>query len=334
MTSTPDRIRVLLQNHTAENKAFHASEAMWREAIARRPALAGRIEARIGDTADDFAREIAASHVLFAASAEVKARFPCAAPNLRLIFCTSAGLDRLAPYDWLPKGVALLNNSGVHAHKAGDWCLMAILMLVNNMARFATAQREKRWDKTFSGVAAGRTLVVVGLGDIGGTAAARARLFGLKVVGVRARPAPHPACDEVVGADKLDAVLPRADVLLLAAPLTPETKGMLSRARLALMKPSAGLVNIGRGGLVDQEAMCDALDAGKLAGAVLDVFTPEPLPADSRVWTTRNLVVSPHVAADNPATYTPLSIELLLDNLAAWIDGKKLPNQIDPARWY
>jgi phosphoglycerate dehydrogenase-like enzyme len=307
---------------------------MWRAAIARRPALAPRIEARIGDTADDFAREIQAADVLFAASAEVKANFPRAAPNLKLIFCTSAGLDRLAPYDWLPKGVALLNNSGVHAHKAGDWCLMAILMLVNNMPRFATAQREKRWDKAYSGVAAGRTVVVIGVGDIGGAAAARARQFGMKVVGVRARPALHPACDEVVGADKLDAVLPRADVLLLAAPLTPETKGILSRQRIALMKPEAGVVNLGRGGLVDQDALCDALEAGKLAGAVLDVFTPEPLPADSRVWTTRNLVVSPHVSADNPATYTPLSIDLLLDNLACWVEGKKLPNQIDPARWY
>ena len=334
MTAAPTTIRVLLQNYAGEGTAFHASEAMWKAACAKHPEIAKRIDARIGLGDDDFKREIRDAHVFFSASSEVKARFPCEAPNLKIVFVTSAGLDRLAPYDWLPPGAQLLNNSGVHAHKAGDWCLMAMLMLVNNMPRFATAQREKRWDKAFSGVAAGRTLVVVGVGDIGGTAASRARQFGMKVVGVRARPAPHPACDEVVGAERLDEVLPRADLLLLATPLTPQTKGILSRQRLALMKPTAGLVNIGRGALVDQDALCDALDAGKLAGAVLDVFTPEPLPPDSRVWTTRNLVVSPHVAADDPATYTPLSLDLLLKNLEAWAAGKPMPNRIDTQRWY
>jgi phosphoglycerate dehydrogenase-like enzyme len=193
LSEAPTTIRVLLQNHAGEAADFHASESMWRAACAKRPAIAARLEARIGGSEADFAREIGAAHAVFAASAEVKARFPCAAPNLRLVFVTSAGLDRLAPYDWLPEGVALLNNSGVHAHKAGDWALMALLMLVNNMPRFAVAQREKRWDKAYSGIAAGRTLVVVGLGDIGGAATARAKLVGMNVIGVRARRRTRPA---------------------------------------------------------------------------------------------------------------------------------------------
>jgi phosphoglycerate dehydrogenase-like enzyme len=129
-------------------------------------------------------------------------------------------------------------------------------------------------------------------------------------------------------------VLPRADFVLLATPLTPETRGMISRERLARLRPGAGIVNMARGAIVDQDALCDALDAGRLSGAVLDVFTPEPLPPDSRVWTTRNLVVSPHVSCDDPATYTSLSLDLLLANLECWAAGRPMPNRIDTARWY
>jgi phosphoglycerate dehydrogenase-like enzyme len=138
----------------------------------------------------------------------------------------------------------------------------------------------------------------------------------------------------VIGPDALDEVLPRTKFLVLACPLTEATRGLIDRRRLGLLPPGAGVVNIGRGELIDQDALCDALDAGKLSGAVLDVFTPEPIPPNHRLWTTRNLIISPHTSADDPATYNPVSLDLFFDNLRAWRAGQPLPNRFDIARGY
>jgi phosphoglycerate dehydrogenase-like enzyme len=116
--------------------------------------------------------------------------------------------------------------------------------------------------------------------------------------------------------------------------LTDATRGLFDRRRLELLPEGAGVVNIGRGELIDQDALCDRLDAGHLSGAVLDVFDPEPIPPGHRLWTTRNLIISPHTAADDPATYNPLSLDLFLENLRAWRDGRPLPNRYDIARGY
>jgi phosphoglycerate dehydrogenase-like enzyme len=183
-------------------------------------------------------------------------------------------------------------------------------------------------------VLAGRTITIVGLGTLGGATAEHAARFGMRVIGVRANPAPHPACERVIGTNTLDDVLPDTEFLVLACPLTDATRNLLDRRRLALLPPGASLLNIGRGGLLDQDALCDALDSGALSGAVLDVFTPEPIPPGHRLWTTPNLIISPHTSADDPATYNPYSLDIFLDNLRAWRDGESLPNRFDIARGY
>ena len=132
----------------------------------------------------------------------------------------------------------------------------------------------------------------------------------------------------------LDRVLPATEFLVLACPLTEATRGLMDRRRLGLLPRGAGLVNIGRGALVDQDALCDLLDGGHLSGAVLDVFTPEPIPPGHRLWTTRNLIISPHTSADDPATYNPRSLDMFFDNLRAWREGRRMPNLFDPARGY
>ncbi len=334
MTDFARRLRLHVQNYAGERPAFQIDDAMWAAAAGRHEALAAGLDVSIGGTDEEYRRVLPEAEILITWTSTLRGGLPVPAPKLKIAFVTSAGLDRLAPFDWLPPGVALLNNSGVHAEKAGEWGLMAILMVINNLPRFATAQREKRWDKTFNGIAVGQTVVIVGLGDIGGTVAMRAKQAGLKVIGVRARPAPHPHCDEVVGVDRIDDVLPRADVLLLAMPLTPQTNGLMSRERLARLKPGAGFVNMARGAAVDQDALCDALDAGRIANAVIDVMVPEPLPPESRVWSTRNLLLAPHVSCDDPATYTPRSLDVFFANLALWRRGEKMPNAIDVSRWY
>jgi glyoxylate/hydroxypyruvate reductase A len=183
-------------------------------------------------------------------------------------------------------------------------------------------------------VLGGKRLTVIGLGTLGGATASHAARFGMHVTGVRAHPAPHPDCAEVIGTDWLDDVLPRTDYLVLACPLTAATRNIMDRRRLSLLPHGAGLVNIGRGELLDQDALCDLLDREDLLGAVLDVFTPEPIPPGHRLWTTRNLVISPHTSADDPATYNPRSLDLFLDNLRAWRDNKPLPNRFDTVRGY
>ena len=159
--------------------------------------------------------------------------------------------------------------------------------------------------------------MVVGLGSLGGAVAGQAARFGMQVVGVRTRAEPHPDCARVVAVPGLDAELPGAEFLVLATPLTDATRGLLDRRRIGLLPAGAGVVNIGRGALVEQDALCDALDVGALGGAVLDVFVPEPVPPGHRLWGTRNLVMTPHVSADDPKTYNPNSLDIFFRNLRA-----------------
>ena len=243
-------------------------------------------------------------------------------------------MEKLAPFAWLPDGVALLNNRGAHAAKAGEYGLMALLMLINRMPALATAQRDGAWRTLHGTVLAGHRVVFVGLGTLGGSAAEHARAFGMHVTGVRMNAGPHPACHAVVGTDALDDVLPEAEIVFMATPLTPATRGLLSRERIGLLPRGAGLVNVGRGGLIDQEAAMDALDSGQLGGAVLDVFDPEPLPPGHRMWRTPNVIVTPHNSADDPNTYNERSLDILFENLRAHRDGVALPNRFDIVRGY
>ena len=326
-------MRIHLQN-PIDDPLFDFSAAQWEAAAARAPDIGRGHAVTVGVTGDDFTKAMAEAEAVVADVSVVRTFFPCTAPRLRLLFVTNAGLDRLAPFDWLPPSVALLNNRGTHAVKAGEFGIMSLLMLANRVPRMVTHQHAGHWRKLWGGTLAERSVTVVGLGALGGAIAAHAAHFGMRVTGVRANPAPHPHCTQVVGDDRLDHILPQTEFLVLACPLTDATRNLMDRRRLALLPPGAGIVNIGRGELIDQDALCDLLESGALSGAVLDVFTPEPIPAGHRLWTTPGLVISPHTAADDPATYNPRSLDIFLDNLRAWRDGKPLPNRFDMRRGY
>ena len=307
--------------------------ADWHDAVARAPDGATGHDVTFGSTPDALAPALQDAEILIAHAAILADGLP-PAPKLRMVYATSAGLEKLAPYDWLPDGVALLNNRGTHAAKAGEYGLMALLLMVNHMPALMTAQREGRWHVAHGSVLRGKRLVVVGLGTLGGTTAGFARDFGMVVTGVRTTPEPHPGCERVVAVSEFDDVLPEADYLYLATPLTPATRHLLDRARIAHMPKGASVANVGRGGLIEQDALCDALESGHLAGAVLDVVEPEPIPPGHRLWTTPNLIITPHVSADDPATYNARSLDIFLDNLRAFRDGKELPNRYDTTRGY
>lgn len=326
-------MRIHLQN-PANNPLFDFSRAMWDAAVARAPDSGAGHDVSIGVTPADFVAAMREAEALVTDASVIARHFPCPAPRLKMIFLTNAGLDKLAPFGWLPPGVALLNNRGVHAAKSGEFAIMSILMLANRVPAMMTNQRHGLWRKLWGSVLAGRQLTVVGLGTLGGATAEQAARFGMRVTGVRAHPAPHPACARVVGTDAIEDVLPETAFLVLACPLTAATRGLISRRRLECLPSGAGVVNIGRGELIDQVALCDLLDQEHLSGAVLDVFTNEPIPAGDRLWSTRNLVISPHTSADDPMTYNPHSLDIFLDNLRAWQDRRPLPSRFDIARGY
>lgn len=317
---------------------FAVTPAQWQAALARHP---DEPHHQVSFASDDagFAAAIGEAEVLLSWTKVIKARFtpgvlPGLAPKLRIIACTSAGLDRLQPFDWLPPSVALINNRGTHARKAGEFAIMALLMLGSRMPEIIDNQRAARWDSIFSNALAGRTVGIVGLGTIGGEAARHAKSFGMTVIGIRNGEAPHPHCDETHQVAALDALLPRLDFLLLCCPLTPATRGLIDARRLRLLPKGAKLVNMARGLVWDQEAVCDALDDGHLEGVVTDVAWPEPLPPESRLWRTQRLVVVPHVSSDDPATYNDRTLDILFANLAAFRDGRALPNRVWPERGY
>ncbi len=315
---------------------FALTLAQWDAASARAGAVGAEHTVTFGDTAEALAAGLLQAEALVTMSGALSRALPLPpAPHLRLIYCTAAGLDGLAPFTWLPAGVQLLNNRGTHGEKAGEYGLMALLMLANQLPAYASAQRAGEWaGAVHGGMLAGRRLLVVGLGVLGAAIATRAAAAGVVVTGMRTVATPHPACIRVIDPAGLDAALPDADFVVLSTPLTAQTRGLLDRRRIGLLPPGAGVVNIGRGALLDQDALCDALDAGALGGAVLDVFVPEPVPPGHRLWTTRNLIMTPHMSADDPVSYVPRSMDIFFDNLAAWNEGRPLPNWFKVARGY
>jgi phosphoglycerate dehydrogenase-like enzyme len=330
-------MRIHIQN-PPDDPLFDITRPQWDDAAARAGPIGLGHEVTIGGDDAAFGGAIGEAEALITATPEVRHRFvdrpEPAAGQLRLIFVTSAGLDRLAPFDWLRPHVTLLTNSGVHGTKAAEFAIMAILMLSNGMPGLAAAQRAHHWRKYYAPVLSGRPLVVIGLGSIGSAVAREAAHFGMKVVGVRSRAAPDPSCERVVTAAELDAALADAEFVVVACPLTSATRDLLDRRRLALLPKGAGIVNVGRGAVVDEAAMCDLLEAGHLSGAVVDVFADEPIPASHRLWETPNLVITPHVSADDPLTYNPASLDIFFDNLRAEYEGRPMPNRFDPERGY
>jgi phosphoglycerate dehydrogenase-like enzyme len=288
----------------------------------------------MGASLEDFAAAAPGIEVLIATPGAVRRLDLTLAPKLRIIQSTAAGVDALVPFDMIPAGVKLLNNRGVHADRAGEFAIMAMLMLATHMPQFMADQRVHRWHRRPSGIVAGKRATIVGVGGLGGGAARRVRQFGIHVTGIRNGDAPHPDCDETRPIGALDSVLPTSDFLLLACPLTPATRHLLDARRIGLLPRHAGVINIGRGGLVDQPALIAALNGQTIAGAVLDVFAEEPIPAGDPVWEARNLMITPHISSDDPDHYNAATLAKFFDSLAALAAGREPATLVDFAKGY
>ncbi len=256
------------------------------------------------------------------------------APKLRWIQLIGAGVDHLYPLDWLPPGVKLANASGVHTGKSFEYVLMALIALNGRLPELIAHQRRRAWKKIQTGTLPGRTALVVGLGAVGTGAARAAKTLGMHVLGVRRSRRRHRFVDELFRPDELHRALPRADHVVLAAPLTGETREVLGEAEIALLPEGAGVINLGRGGLIHQGALEAALASGRVGGAFLDVASPEPLPPTSTLWDAPNLILTPHVGADDIRNYVPLVLRIALENISRDLAGRPLRNVVKPELGY
>lgn len=322
-----------VENARSLMPVFIVRPDQYEHALERHPDVASRVRTTWG-----FDQENYKAHARDA-DAMITYRFPretlaTDAPDLKLLQILGAGVDYLLPLDWVPRNVTLLTNSGAHVPKAAQSALMALLMLNARMPELAGSQRRREWNRLFTTTLAGKTLLIVGVGRIGGGAAEHAKAFGMKVLGVRKSGAAHPAVDEMHGADRLHALLPRADFVLLNAALTPETRFLFGAREFALVRRGAAFINMSRGGLVDPAALDDALRSGHLGGALIDVAYPEPPGSDWPYWDTPNLIITPHVLSDDLDEYVPRTLDLFFENLRRFFDGRPLTNVVDLARQY
>jgi phosphoglycerate dehydrogenase-like enzyme len=266
-------------------------------------------------------------------SPEATRRLLARVPNLRWIHTISAGVDHLLFPELRESDAILTNASGVFNIPIAETVMAYILAVVKRLPEFWAHQREHRWEKLPLRELRGLTVGIVGLGDIGTEVARLCRAFGMRVLGLRRRPAPSDLADEVLPPDRLQDLLARSDFVVIAVPLTAETRGMIGRAELAAMKPDAWLVNISRGAIVDEEALIEALRAGRIGGACLDVFAEEPLPPESPLWDMPNVIITPHNSWSSPHI-EEREIALFLENLRRYVAGEPLLNVVDKQAGY
>ena len=232
--------------------------------------------------------------------------------------------------------MAVTTSSGVHAVPLAEFAVLGLLAIAKDLPGLAAAQRAHSWPAVKRPLRElhGQTLVLVGLGDIGREVARLGKALGMRTVGVRRHAGdPPPSTDEVHAADRLPELAGRADAMVVSLPLTDQTAGLLDRATIERLPPSCIFVNVGRGGVVDEAALVDALRERRIAGAVLDVFASEPLPPDSPLWTLPNVLVSPHAAALSEHENQRI-VELFVANLRRFLAGEPLENRVEPGVWY
>ena len=286
--------------------------------LAADPGLIGRIEVGYG---------------------KIPERLWSAAVRMRWLQCTFAGVDSLLRIPAVRAHPAVITNVHIHASSISEHLWGMCLSLTRNLHAALRAQDRREWNDQplMRGLSnlSGRTLCIAGLGEIGRRCAAVGKALGMKVIGIRRRGAdgpPVPEADEVVGPDGRREAFSRSRVIMLILPHTPETVRYVSRAELGVMR-GAFLLNAGRGSAIDTDALMDALNAGNLRGAGLDVTDPEPLPRDHPLWSMHNVIITPHYSGNHPG-YDAEAFAVFLENLTLYLMGKPLKNVVDKAEGY
>lgn len=256
------------------------------------------------------------------------------ADSLRWVHAASAGVNHLLSDAVKASDIVITNSRGVFDEPMAEYVLALVLAFAKDLPTTIQLQHERRWRHRETESLGGRQALIAGTGPIGRAIGRKLSAVGMTVTGVgRARRDQDPDLGSVLAMEQLADGLASADFVVLAAPLTESTRGMIDAAALATMKPTARLINVGRGPLVAQDDLVAALRAGTIAGAALDVFADEPLTRDSPLWTMKNVIVSPHMSGDVVGWRAEL-VALFLDNLTRYLDGRPLRNVVDKQRGY
>ena len=292
----------------------------------------------LGVHADDFGGAVENAGVIFSwgAKRDVMEKLLARAKNLKWIHSRSAGLDSLLFPALVESPVPLTNGRGVFSQSLGEFALAGALFFAKDFPRMIRNQKAGRWEPFDVQEIRGKTMGIVGYGDIGRAAAERAKCMGMRVLALRRNPAlstGDPAVDHVYGFDALHRMLPECDYVVAAAPLTPETKSLIGAPEFALMKKTAIVMNVGRGPVIHEPAMIGALESGQIRGAALDVFTEEPLPEGHPFYKMENVLLSPH-CADNTDDWLEQAMLFFYANLERFHKGEPLVNVVDKHRGY
>ena len=278
---------------------------------------------------NDLSRAAAAEIAFCGISLDRVRKLLAATPKLRWFHTPAAGVDRFLEIpDFRERGIALTNNSGSYDIQIAEHVLAFVLAASKRLHMYRDLQAKREWKDLEHDELRERTLVVYGAGSIGGEVARLASAIGMRVIAVRRREGAVPGAQKVVKPDALGDAAAEADYLVVAAPLTPATRGAISREVIARMKKTAWIVNIARGPIIDEAALTDALREGRLGGAGLDTFDKEPLPDDSPLWSMPNVVVTPHASNSSPRV-RQRTLALFAENVRRFKAGEPLLNRVD-----
>lgn len=258
-----------------------------------------------------------------------------AAPKLKWVQLTNSPGDALGPLvAALSRGVRVTSAASMRAPQVAEHAVALILALVRRIDAAVLAQQEHRWGQfeIAAGMRSlmGSTVGIVAVGSVGQEIAQRVKAFGVRVLATRRNPAnPYLYVDEMLPTDRVGDLLKQSDIVVVAAPRLPATRNMLSKREFAMMKPNCLLVDVGRGSVINEPAMIEALRKGRIAGAGLDAFDAEPLPVDSALWSTPNVIITPHVSSVSP-DYWGRAAEIVTHNLTRLVEGRPLVDEVTP----
>jgi phosphoglycerate dehydrogenase-like enzyme len=261
------------------------------------------------------------------------------APKLRWVQGSMAGAGEVAgSAGLLETDVVVTTASGVFSEPLAEFALMALLQHAKGLDRLRRDKAEKRWRATTSDTLRGKTLCLVGTGSIGRAVAEKARVFGMRISGVKRTVRPDDPAHEFAGAlyptTDLHTALAEADYVVVTLPGTPETQHLVDADAISAMRPGAYFVNVGRGSVVDEAALIGALREGRISGAALDVFETEPLPKESPLWEMPNVIVSPHGTDNVVGLADRLLVDLFCENLRRYLAGEPMLNVLDKELLY
>lgn len=303
--------------------------------LGRLDALPPGVRTVMGQQPEDFGEALGVAEVIFHCSGGRKRLQPllARAPRVRWVHSRSAGVENILFPALVEAPVAVTNARGAYSRSLAEWAMAGVLFFAKDLRRLLRSQAEGRWDVFEPEEIAGRTLGIVGYGDIGRAVARYARALGMNVLALRRRPERDELAHEVVGPGGLNELMRRSDYVVVAAPITPDTRGLVGREAIAAMKPSGVLVNIGRGPVVDEAALVEALTARRIRGAALDVYEQEPLPAGHPLYSLDNVLLSPH-CADNVPGWRESAVDVFVEHVMLFRRGEPLRNVVDKARGY